>query len=122
MTWRYTGMTQYSINYLDANDQLYPRFAMEWKPASELCNASVCNASVQDIPQELLDGGTFSLQLRAQDGSGRTYLSDPVKMQVSVPQRTPEAVPTPEPEPKRSFWGGFFHWLFGPLIRLFGGS
>lgn len=122
MTWRYTGMTQYSINYLDANDQLYPRFAMEWKPASELCNASACNASVQDIPQELLDGGTFSLQLRAQDGSGRTYLSDPVKMQVSVPQRTPEAVPTPEPEPKRSFWGGFFHWLFGPLIRLFGGS
>ena len=122
MTWRYTGMTQYSINYLDANDELYPQFAMEWRPASELCNSSVCNASVTDIPEELLNGGTFSLQLRAQDGAGRTYISDPVKMQVSVPRTPTEAVPTPEPEPKRSFWGGFFHWLFGPLIRLFGGS
>ncbi len=122
MTWRYTGMTQYSINYLDANDELYPQFAMEWKPASELCNSSVCNASVQNIPQELLNGGNFSLQLRAQDGAGRTYVSDPVRMEVSVPQTAPDSVPTPEPEPQRSFWGGFFHWLFGPLIRLFGGS
>ena len=27
-----------------------------------------------------------------------------------------------EPEESHSFFGGFFHWLFGPIIRLFGGK
>ena len=118
MTWRYTGMQQYSINYLDAQGNLYPAFAMEWKPASELCNASVCNATVENIPEELLRGGTFSLQLRVQDASGRTYISDPIQMQVSMP----EPIPEPTPEPPASLWQGFFEWLFGPIIRLFGGG
>ena len=118
MTWRYTGMQDYSITYLDASGDLYPYYAMAWTSAADLCNASVCNADVENIPDELLRGGTFSLQLRARDASGNTYISDPVMMQVSLPEPTP--VPTPEPQ--RSFLGGFFHWLFGPLIRLFGGK
>ena len=97
---------------------VYPAFAMEWKPASELCNASVCNATVENIPEELLRGGTFSLQLRVQDASGRTYISDPIQMQVSMP----EPIPEPTPEPPASLWQGFFEWLFGPIIRLFGGK
>lgn len=118
MNWRNTGLVQYSINYLDANDSLYPAFAMEWTPASELCNESVCRAAVTNIPEDLLKGGTFSLQLRAQDQNGRTIISDPVKMQVSIPEPTA----TPEPEAQRSFLSNFFHWLFGPIIRLFGGK
>ena len=39
-------------------------------------------------------------------------------MQVSVPEPTP--TPTPEPEAERGFFSGFFHWLFGPILRLFG--
>lgn len=117
MTWRNTGMVSYSINYLDSNDTLFPAFAMEWTPASELCNESVCKASVTDIPRELLSGGTFSLQLRAQDPSGRTIISDPIKMQVSLPEPTP----TPVPEEHSSGFGAFLRWLFGPIIRLFSG-
>ncbi len=117
MTWRNTGMVSYSINYLDSNDTLFPAFAMEWTPASELCNESVCKASVTDIPRELLSGGTFSLQLRAQDPSGRTIISDPIKMQVSLPEPTP----TPVPEEHSSGFGSFLRWLFGPIIRLFSG-
>ena len=111
-------MAQYSINYLDAEGKLYPAFAMEWTSADELCNESVCYASVSEIPEELLQNGTFSLQLRAQDQYGKTIVSDPVTMQVSLPEPTP----TPVPEESHSFLGGFFHWLFGPIIRLFGGK
>ena len=118
MTWRYTGMREYSINYLDAQGNLYPAFAMEWKPAEAICNASVCNATVENIPDELLRGGVFSLQLRVRDAAGKTYDSDPVQMKVSLP----EPVPTPTPEPPKSLWRGFFEWLFGPIIRLFGGK
>ena len=119
MTWRYTGMTDYSINYLDANGNIYPGFAMEWTAASELCNASACNASVS-VPDELLSQGKFSLQLRTRDAAGRTYVSEPVEMEVASAQTAP--TPTPEPEQPKSFLAGFFEWLFGPLIRLFKGK
>ena len=89
---------------------------MEWKPAAELCNASACKASVS-VPQELLEQGSFSLELRARDASGKTYISDPVTMEVSV--QAPAATPTPVPEQPKSLLGGFFEWLFGPIIRLF---
>ncbi len=118
MTWRYTGMSEYSITYLNASGEVYPYYGMIWTPAADLCNSSVCNADVKNIPEELLKGGLFSLQLRARDASGNTYISEPVTMQVSMPEPTP--VPTPQPQ--GSFLGGFFHWLFGPLIRLFGGK
>lgn len=119
MTWRYTGMTDYSINYLDANGNIYPGFAMEWTAASELCNASACNASVS-VPDELLKQGKFSLQLRTRDAAGRTYVSEPVEMEVTTAQTAP--TPIPEPEQPKSFLAGFFEWLFGPLIRLFKGK
>lgn len=119
MTWRYTGMTDYSINYLDASGNIYPGFAMEWTPAAELCNASACNTSVS-VPEELLKQGKFSLQLRTRDAAGKTYVSDPVEMEVSSAQTAP--TPEPEPEQPKSFFAGFFEWLFGPLIRLFGGK
>ena len=118
MTWRYTGMQEYSIVYLDASGNLYPAFAMEWKPASEVCNASVCNGSVS-VPDELLQQGRFSLQLRVRDAAGKIYQSDPVEMEVSLP---PQPTPTPAPEQPKSLLGGFFAWLFGPIIRLFGGG
>ena len=118
MTWRYTGMQEYSIVYLDASGNLYPAFAMEWKPASEVCNSSVCNASVS-VPQDLLQQGRFSLQLRVRDATGKIYMSDPVDMEVSLP---PQPTPTPVPEQPKSLLGGFFAWLFGPIIRLFGGG
>ena len=118
MTWRYTGMQEYSIVYLDASGNLYPAFAMEWKGASEICNSSVCNASVS-VPDELLQQGRFSLQLRVRDASGKIYNSDPVEMEVSQP---PQPTPTPVPEQPKSLLGGFFEWLFGPIIRLFGGG
>ncbi len=117
MTWRYTGMQEYSIVYLDASGNLYPAFAMEWKPASDVCNSSVCNASVS-VPDELLQQGRFSLQLRVRDAAGKIYQSDPVEMEVSLPQPTP----TPVPEQPKSLIGGFLEWLFGPIIRLFGGG
>ena len=117
MTWRYTGMSEYSINYLDASGNLYPAFAMEWTKAADVCNASVCNATVT-VPDELLQQGKFSLQLRVRDASGKIYMSDPVMMEVSMAQ----PAPTPVPEQPKSFLGGFFAWLFGPLIRLFGGK
>lgn len=117
MTWRYTGMSEYSINYLDASGNLYPAFAMEWTKAADVCNASVCNATVT-VPDELLQQGKFSLQLRVRDASGRIYMSDPVMMEVSMAQ----PAPTPVPEQPKSFLGGFFEWLFGPLIRLFRGK
>lgn len=118
MTWRYTGMQEYSIGYLDASGNLYPAFAMEWKPASEICNSSVCNASVS-VPDDLLQQGRFSLQLRVRDASGKIYMSDPVAMEVSLPS---QPTPTPVPEQPKSLLGGFFAWLFGPIIRLFGGG
>ena len=117
MTWRYTGMREYSINYLDASGNLYPAFAMEWTPASKVCNASACNATVS-VPDDLLKQGKFSLQLRVRDAAGNIYMSDPVMMEVSFQQPTP----TPMPEQPKSFLSGFFEWLFGPLIRLFGGK
>ena len=118
MTWRYTGMQEYSIVYLDASGNLYPAFAMEWKPASEVCNSSVCNASVS-VPDDLLHQGRFSLQLRVRDAAGKIYMSDPVAMEVSLPS---QPTPTPVPEQPKSLLGGFFAWLFGPIIRLFGGG
>ena len=117
MTWRYTGMSEYSINYLDSSGNLYPAFAMEWTKAADVCNASVCNATVT-VPDGLLQQGKFSLQLRVRDASGKIYMSDPVMMEVSMAQ----PAPTPVPEQPKSFLGGFFEWLFGPLIRLFRGK
>ena len=118
MTWRYTGMQDYSIVYLDAAGNLYPAFAMPWTGAGEICNSSVCNASVS-VPDELLQQGRFSLQLRVRDASGKTYNSDPVEMEVTLPA---QPTPTPVPEQPKSFLAGFFEWLFGPIIRLFGGG
>ena len=118
MTWRYTGMQEYSIVYLDASGNLYPAFAMEWKGASDVCNSSVCNASVS-VPDELLQQGKFSLQLRVRDAGGKIYQSDPVEMEVSLPS---QPTPTPVPGQPKSLLGGFFEWLFGPIIRLFGGG
>ena len=46
-------------------------------------------------------------------------MSDPVDMEVSLP---PQPTPTPVPEQPKSLLGGFFEWLFGPIIRLFGGG
>ncbi len=117
MTWRYTGMREYCITYLDASGNLYPAYAMEWTPANKVCNSSVCRANVS-VPEPLLQGGKFSLQLRVRDNSGKTYVSDPVEMEVHLPAPTA----TPVPEQPQSFLGGFFHWLFGPIIRLFGGK
>ena len=68
---------------------------------------------------ELLQQGKFSLQLRTRDASGKTYQSDPVTMEVSLPAQ-PE--PTPVPEQPKSVFAGFLEWLFGPIIRLFGGG
>ncbi len=119
MTWRYTGMTDYSINYLDASGNIYPGFAMEWTPAAEVCNASACNATVS-VPNELLQQGKFALQLRTRDAVGKVYVSDAVEMEVSSAQTAP--TPEPEPEQPKSFFAGFFEWLFGPLIRLFRGK
>ena len=118
MTWRYTGMQDYSIVYLDSAGNLYPAFGMEWTPASEICNSSVCNASVS-VPEDLLAQGKFSLQLRVRDASGRTYNSDPVMMEVSMPV---QPTPTPVPEKPKSVFIGFLEWLFSPIIRLFGGG
>ncbi len=118
MTWRYTGMTEYAIYLYDINGSLYPAYAMNWTKAADLCTSSACNFSVESIPEDLLNGGGFSLQLNAKDSAGNVYRSDFVTMQVSVPEPTP--TPTPEPEAQRSFFGGFFHWLFGPILRLFG--
>ena len=118
MTWRYTGMQDYSIVYLDAAGNLYPALAMPWTGAGEICNSSVCNASVS-VPDELLQQGRFSLQLRVRDASGKTYNSDPVEMEVTLPA---QPTPTPVPEQPKSFLAGFFEWLFGPIIRLFGGG
>ena len=91
---------------------------MGWTPASEICNSSVCNASVS-VPDELLKQGRFSLELRVRDTGGRTYVSDPVAMEVNIPIQPTQI---PEPEQPQSLLGGFFAWLFGPIIRLFGGG
>ncbi len=120
MTWRYTGMTEYAIYYYDMAGSLYPSYAMNWTKAADICTSSECNYSVTMIPDDLLNGGSFSLQLNAKDSAGNVYRSDFVTMQVSAPEPTP--TPTPEPEVQRSFLSGFFHWLFGPIIRLFGGK
>lgn len=117
MTWSYTGMNEYMINYLDASKNLYPGFAMEWSSAAFVCNASICSANVSNIPVELLQGGNFSIQLQAKDANGRVYQSAPVEMSVSGVVSTEE----PTTEKPTSFLGGFFRWLFGPILRLFGG-
>ena len=118
MTWRYTGMTEYAIYFYDINGNLYPAYAMNWTKAADLCTSSECTFSVESIPEDLLNGGGFSLQLNAKDSAGNVYRSDFVTMQVSAPEPTP--TPTPEPEAQRGFFSGFFHWLFGPILRLFG--
>ena len=118
MTWRYTGLTEYAIYFYDLNGSLYPAYAMDWTKAADLCTSSACSYSVESIPEDLLNGGGFSLQLNAKDSAGNVYRSDFVTMQVSVPEPTP--TPTPEPEAQRGFFSGFFHWLFGPILRLFG--
>ncbi len=120
MTWRYTGLTEYAIYFYDLAGSLYPSYAMNWTKAADICTSSECNYSITMIPDDLLNGGGFSLQLNAKDSAGNVYRSDFVTMQVSAPEPTP--TPTPEPEVQRSFLSGFFHWLFGPIIRLFGGK
>lgn len=122
MTWNYTGMQDYMINYLTADNTLYPGFAMEWTSAAKICNASTCSFDVKSIPEQLLKDGSFSVQLQARDSGGRIYQSDPIGLQVaSQPglqlSATPEASGTPENEP--SFIARFFRWLFGPIIGLF---
>ena len=112
-------MSEYMINYLDANGQIYPGFAMEWTPAASICSNASCTATVRNIPEALLQGGLFSIQLQAKDISGKVYQSIPVEMRVSGAAYTA----TPEAQSGSqggSFLGGFLSWLFGPLLRLLG--
>ncbi len=122
--WNYTGMKEYMINYLTADRTLYPGFAMEWTEASKVCNASTCTFEIKSIPDQLLKQGSFYIQLQAKDSNGRIYQSDPIGLQVAG-QTTPQVTSTPkseEPEKKPNFIVRFFRWLFGPIIRLFGGK
>lgn len=122
--WKYTGMKEYMINYLTADRTLYPGFAMEWTEASKVCNASTCTFEIKSIPDQLLKQGSFYIQLQAKDSNGRIYQSDPIGLQVAG-QTTPQVTGTPtseEPEKKPNFIVRFFRWLFGPIIRLFGGK
>jgi len=112
------------INYLTADRTLYPGFAMEWTEASKVCNASTCTFEIKSIPDQLLKQGSFYIQLQAKDSNGRIYQSDPIGLQVAG-QTTPQVTSTPkseEPEKKPNFIVRFFRWLFGPIIRLFGGK
>jgi len=122
--WNYTGMKEYMINYLTADRTLYPGFAMEWTEASKVCNASTCSFEIKSIPDQLLKQGSFYIQLQAKDSNGRIYQSDPIGLQVAG-QTTSQVTGTPmseEPEKKPNFIVRFFRWLFGPIIRLFGGK
>lgn len=124
MTWKNTGMKEYMINYLNSNRNLYPGFAMEWTPASNVCDTAACRFDIRSIPEPLLQNGTFYVQLQARDNNGRIYQSDPIGLQVSG-QRTPAPVSTPagsfeRPVKKPSFITQFFRWLFSPITGLFG--
>ena len=124
MTWKNTGMKEYMINYLNSNRNLYPGFAMEWTPASKVCDTATCRFDIKSIPEPLLQSGTFYIQLQARDNNGRIYQSDPIGLQVSG-QRTPAPVATPagsfeRPVKKPSFITQFFRWLFSPITGLFG--
>jgi Leucine-rich repeat (LRR) protein len=124
MTWKFTGMKEYMINFLTASRSLYPGFAMEWTPATKLCNASNCNYDIVKIPDSLLKNGMFYIQLQAKDYSGKIYQSDPIGFQVAG-SLTPTPVPTEKPVEKPSI-GSFFSRLlrviFWPLIKLFQGG
>ncbi len=126
LTWKFTGMKEYLINYLNANRGLYPGFAMEWTQASKICTASDCKFDIKSIPDQLLKGGSFYVQLQAKDLTGKIYQSDPIGLQVSgqlAQTETVTATVMPEKlEKKPSFIARFFRWLFGPIIRLFGGK
>ena len=122
MTWKYTGMKDYMINYLTKDNTLYPGFAMEWTDAAKICNASTCTFDIQSIPDQLLKGGSFYVQLQARDGGGRIFQSSPIGLQVAGQpviegSATPAVGETPESRP--NFIVRFFRWLFGPIIRLF---
>jgi len=124
MTWKFTGMKEYMINFLTASRSLYPGFAMEWTPATKLCNASNCNYDIVKIPDSLLKNGMFYIQLQAKDYSGKIYQSDPIGFQVAG-SLTPTPVPTEKPVEKPSI-GSFFsrllRFIFWPLIKLFQGG
>ena len=124
MTWKFTGMKEYMINYLTASRSLYPGFAMEWTPATKLCNASNCNYDVVKIPDTLIKNGMFYIQLQAKDYSGKIYQSDPIGFQISG-YLTPTPVPTEKPVEKPSigsFLSRLLRFIFWPLIKLFQGG
>jgi len=124
MTWKFTGMKEYMINYLTASKSLYPGFAMEWTPATKLCNASDCNYDIVKIPDSLLKNGMFYIQLQAKDYAGKIYQSDPIGFQISG-SLTPTPVPTEKPAEKPSigsFFSRLFRFIFWPLIKLFQGG
>ena len=124
LTWKYTGMKEYMINYLTSKRSLYPGFGMEWTPATKICTASSCKFEVMNIPESLLKEGSFYIQLQAKDSNGKIYQSDPIGFQISG-SPTPTASPTAQPAEKPSF-GSFLRrllrFIFWPVIKLFGGG
>ncbi len=117
MTWKYTGMKEYMINYLDSSGTLYPAFGMQWTKAAEICNAATCQYNVSNIPTDLLKGGQFYIQLQAKDSVGRVYQSTPVGMKVSVPAATMTSTAPTHSKPT-SLWGRILAFFF----KLFGGG
>ena len=73
VSWKYTGMDSYMINYLTKNKTLFPGFAMEWTTADKLCTGTSCKFEILNIPMDLLKNGVFYIQLQGRDKSGRGY-------------------------------------------------
>ncbi len=121
VSWKYTGMDSYMINYLTKNRTLFPGFAMEWMTADKLCSGERCSFEIINIPNDLLKDGVFYIQLQGRDKSGRVYQSDPIGLQAAVTPE-PSATPIVEEAKKGNWFTRFFRWLFGPIIRLFGGK
>ena len=121
VSWKYTGMDSYMINYLTKNKTLFPGFAMEWTTADKLCTGTSCKFEILNIPMDLLKDGVFYIQLQGRDKSGRVYQSDPIGLQAAVTPE-PSATPVPEEVEEGNWFTRFLKWLFGPIIRLFGGD
>lgn len=121
VSWKYTGMDSYMINYLTRNRTLFPGFAMEWMTADKLCSGESCSFEIMNIPSDLLKDGVFYIQLQGRDKSGRVYQSDPIGLQAAVTPE-PSATPVVEEVKQGNWFTRFFRWLFGPIIRLFGGE
>ena len=121
VSWKYTGMDSYMINYLTKNKTLFPGFAMEWTTADKLCTGTSCKFEILNIPMDLLKDGVFYIQLQGRDKSGRVYQSDPIGLQAAVTPE-PSVTPVPEEVEEGNWFTRFLKWLFGPIIRLFGGD